>query len=95
MQVSTPRGRQVQSGDPVVSRQHEMRFPPSEAASFAMQTYWSASGRVWAIQSIIARTRDAVERHALEQLRSVEERRAAAAEDVLAEIWAIPLVRPD
>jgi hypothetical protein len=91
MKGTIHRNRPALSGNPTTDGQRGRQSPSSEAAAYAMQTYWSALGRVWAIEALVARTPDAVERHALEQLRIVEERRAATAQDVLAEIWGIPL----
>ena len=81
------------NGEPISDGQRRLQSAPSEAAACALQTYWSASGRMWAIDELARRTPSPVERQLLEQLRQAEGQRAILARDALAEIWGITLRR--
>jgi len=93
MQSVEGREGRAPNGEPISNGRRRLQSASSEAAACALQTYWSASGRIWAIDAIARKATTAVEREVLEQLRGVEQQRATLARDALAEIWGITLRR--
>ena len=63
----------------------------SAAAGLAVQTYWSASGRIWSLTIIAAQTGDPCERGAVLDLLAVEQARKETARRTLQEVWGITL----